>query len=108
MLLSQEASAALPEDMLDTPPVANTLPEISLDSVPDRPENFIPLGCQTGDIQEKIWSDLRRQAKLTGTADNEAEVLRARSDIGAAEQETISHWNRNTAVEQERSCISAN
>ena len=107
MLVSfQEASRALSEDILDAPPIAMPLPEISLESVPERPEAFIPLGSQEKDVQEEIWSDLRNQAKLTGTVDrkeSDVELPRAGS-----QQELEEHWNRGPAIGQERSCISAN
>ena len=103
----QEASRALPEDILDVPPVAVPLPEISLESVPERPEAFIPLGSQEKDVQDEILQDLRDQAKLTGIADKEKADAESPSSQ-PAEKELLDHWNRGPAIGQEQSCISAN
>lgn len=96
---------------MDAPPQSVPLPEVTIEAVPDRPDDFKPLGSGGNSVDEELWRELKSQAELTHTADKpegENGFTPSRTSGELAEASHMSHWNEDRGLRTEQSCISAN
>lgn len=108
---TQEASKALPEEVMDAPPSAIPLPDVVIEDIPPRPDAFLPLGSEGKSVEESLWDDLKDQARLTNALGREAVDADSEHLIKAsqpANHNVSNPWTDRGRLVKEQSCVSAN
>ena len=92
------------------PPTSQPMPSIAIEDVPDRPDNFLPLGSGGNGVEESIMEELKEHARLAGTTgrpSNGAKDLQVMPD-GSSRYSVQDPWSEGRRMVEEQSCISAN
>ena len=111
--LLQEASRALPDEILDAVPEPYPLPstEFDIEKIPERPENFLPLGSEGRSVGDEILDEMKAQANLVRLEHADDHGQDKKDDLPVADEQHLNDgasepWNGRN-VTKGQTCVSA-